>query len=652
MTRGAHEADLDRRVNELRDRLRSLGYLRNPLETFVTGGAGRGPSFRALGGIACRLGLVGGLLVALLIWLAAVTVNPSLVSSPRDLALLGAYLFAIYVVSVAGVSLAVGAIVLFAARDPRTRARLGPLPPAIGALATLLTFLYGTAWWRAVLFAPDAGPLASRVSLVAGLLLVLLSLLLGRLARVSTALLVETAPGQRAAAARRKRREIVRSVTVGVLASGLFLAYLLATGRSGAAGARAAAPFEVAPPSEACLVIGIDGLSWDEIHHLGARGDLPHLAGLVGRGVRAPIDVSAGGPPPEIWTTIATGESALRHGVRSFVRSRFVGMRSTLAMDSRRSALASALETVVPTLGLARDVPLSGLTRTRKAFWEVVSEKGVATAVVNWWATWPAGGVPGTVVSERAFARLTGTGGNDVDLASDVAPAELVPLAAALADSAVLAVAGRPDRSGRDALGDAAAVRLARAGDLFSLAIAERLVPAIRTGGLLAVYLPGLDIIARPLATAGGENLVAIDEHLEEIHAHARDLDAAVGRLVAAFGERGCVAVVCTPGGTEAGVRSRAPGLFCLAGPGVLGARTARKILPSEIAPTLLVYLGFPASREMAGSPRTDLFTEEHLAARPLRLVESFGARRPPEAGAPVEDEEFLERLRSLGYIR
>jgi hypothetical protein len=54
----------------------------------------------------------------------------------------------------------------------------------------------------------------------------------------------------------------------------------------------------------------------------------------------------------------------------------------------------------------------------------------------------------------------------------------------------------------------------------------------------------------------------------------------------------------------------------------------------------------------MAGAARTDLFSEALLAARPPRRVESFGARRPPEVTGPVEDEEFLERLRSLGYIR
>jgi hypothetical protein len=89
-----------------------------------------------------------------------------------------------------------------------------------------------------------------------------------------------------------------------------------------------------------------------------------------------------------------------------------------------------------------------------------------------------------------------------------------------------------------------------------------------------------------------------------------------------------------------------------MAGPGVRGPGLAAAVLPEEVAPTLLAYLGFPTSREMAGAARTDLISDDLLAARPPRVVASFGVRRLPEATGPAEDEEFLERLRSLGYIR
>ena len=46
--------------------MRQLGYLRNPLESFVAGHATRQGLVRALLGVSFRLGAVGGLLAALI----------------------------------------------------------------------------------------------------------------------------------------------------------------------------------------------------------------------------------------------------------------------------------------------------------------------------------------------------------------------------------------------------------------------------------------------------------------------------------------------------------------------------------------------------------------------------------------------------------
>ncbi len=68
-----------------------------------------------------------------------------------------------------------------------------------------------------------------------------------------------------------------------------------------------------------------------------------------------------------------------------------------------------------------------------------------------------------------------------------------------------------------------------------------------------------------------------------------------------------------------------------------------------DLTPTLLYALGLPVARDMAGRPRTDLFS----GLGEPRWIDSYeGApRRSPDA-PPTSDEEMLERLRSLGYIR
>jgi hypothetical protein len=66
------------------------------------------------------------------------------------------------------------------------------------------------------------------------------------------------------------------------------------------------------------------------------------------------------------------------------------------------------------------------------------------------------------------------------------------------------------------------------------------------------------------------------------------------------------------------------------------------------VAPTVLTGLGVPLSRELAGHPMPLL-----LGAGP-RYVESYGRPAPARVGSTGKplDQETIDRLRSLGYIK
>jgi hypothetical protein len=73
-----------------------------------------------------------------------------------------------------------------------------------------------------------------------------------------------------------------------------------------------------------------------------------------------------------------------------------------------------------------------------------------------------------------------------------------------------------------------------------------------------------------------------------------------------------------------------------------------------DVAPTVLFALGIPLSRELAGAPVTGLFPSGRFGNQPQRYVATYG--RPfntPMAreGKPL-DQETIDRLRSLGYIK
>ena len=77
----------------------------------------------------------------------------------------------------------------------------------------------------------------------------------------------------------------------------------------------------------------------------------------------------------------------------------------------------------------------------------------------------------------------------------------------------------------------------------------------------------------------------------------------------------------------------------------------ASEFTPLDIAPTILWTLGLPISRELAGKAVTDL----HYAPTTVdRYVATYG--RPfvpstPRTGKPL-DQEMIDRLRSLGYVK
>ncbi|MCE7959367.1 MAG: hypothetical protein DYH06_15735, partial [Acidobacteria bacterium ACB2] len=65
-------------------------------------------------------------------------------------------------------------------------------------------------------------------------------------------------------------------------------------------------------------------------------------------------------------------------------------------------------------------------------------------------------------------------------------------------------------------------------------------------------------------------------------------------------------------------------------------------------APTFLSALGVPASRATEGRVRDDLLAE---GAAVTGTVATWGRRRAASA-PPVDAREYVENLRSLGYLK
>ena len=148
---------------------------------------------------------------------------------------------------------------------------------------------------------------------------------------------------------------------------------------------------------------------------------------------------------------------------------------------------------------------------------------------------------------------------------------------------------------------------------------------------ILTVYLPGLDILR---GEAGSPRRA---EAVEQVH---RYLEEELSRAVA-----GSQALVILAAESH-------PAPFALDRMVVFDGRLAAKTLairPEDAAPSILARAGLPVAADLPGHPATPLFAPGTLEAS---TVPTYGARTSPAAPrSAVTDREYLEKLKSLGYL-
>ena len=640
------------RVDDLRDRLRALGYLDAGVNRFVLAPASGSRSALAIAlRSSLRIGLLGGVLLGPAAAIGISLRLPGLVTGPRDAMVVAVYLAALFGLTIAAAAFVAAEIARrlvvptgrAAARAGRARSVVAASGLAVGGIC--LSYL--TLWWRTA----NAGFAwnAPAWTVFALGVAVAISLLLGHAVTMTAlALIARTAePGSLAPRARRSFWRM--SGPLGLLAFAGAAVALISTTPSGPAAGSMAPEFAVVPTGLRVTVVAIDGVDVTLADRLTSSGALPALAALT-RGQRVRLQPSDTSDPARLWTTIATGQPAERHGVSGLETRRVAGVQG--AVPASRSPLVAGLAAATDLLRLTRPALASDDQRREKTFWEVAGEKGLRTAVVNWWASWPAPQTAGSVITDRAVLRLERGGAQD----AEIAPPELYEplragypaMSAAARDRARSAFAGTADA-------DVRAV-LQRSAELDGLLAELARHPALGPLDLRVVYLPGLDIAQHALLTGPGESTPPpsrIAERVRALETYYRFLDGLLASLAPLDTDRASpdqlVVVVAQPGR----VSTRGEGLLTLSGQAVRDDLRA-SVAATSVAPTLLYALGLPVSRELNGRALTEFFDEAFTARYPVREIDRYGSRLlgpPVRRGQPL-DEEMIERMRSLGYVR
>jgi tetratricopeptide (TPR) repeat protein len=407
------------------------------------------------------------------------------------------------------------------------------------------------------------------------------------------------------------------------------------------------------------LVVGWDAADWIVLDRLLAAGRMPHLKRLLARGSRAELGTLEPKLSPLLWTSIATGTTADKHGILNFVEPRPDGEGLRLASSTSRKC---------------------------RALWNILHQRGLTTVVVGWYATHPAEPIRGAVVSNLL---------QEGEPSDPSGPWPIVdgcvhpgPLAADVA-----ALRQRSRRFPREVLAkllpdleripqsDQRPATLAKL--MASATSVERAALHLLAGGRTAepwdaafVFFDAIDTTGHHFMQYRPPRMAHVDEKDLRRYGDVMDRvyewhDAALGRLLDAAGPNATTILVSDHGFHSDALRPtlvdlpperraelesswhRPKGIIAMAGPGVrIGATLASPTI-LDVAPTALALLGLPAGEDFDGRVLAEALTTRPPTRIPSwEAVEGDAGLHPSDLRQdPFEARDALQQLVDLGYM-
>ena len=399
------------------------------------------------------------------------------------------------------------------------------------------------------------------------------------------------------------------------------------------------------------LLVGWDAADWDIITPLLDAGEMPHLQALVDRGVMG--NLATLDPPfsPMLWTSIATGKTADKHGIIHFTQPKETGGVS----------------------------PVLSTTRTTKALWNILSQNDLRSVVVGWWPSHPAEPIRGAMVSNFYHQTASPAYAPTPMMEGTVYPPELTDRLAELRihETELTGAHLLPFVRGLEDVDPADDFRVERLARLIahaaSVQSAATYLLETQEWDFGAVYFDCIDHVSHGYINFHPPALPTADpvharRYADTVNATYRWHDEMLGRLVQLAGPDATVMVVSDHGFESGGGRPlllpdvpagpseghRDYGIVVAAGPGI--ARDARVYGASllHITPSILTLFGLPVARDMDAPPLAGLFETPPA----FDLIDSWDDV-PGDAGCHPEDaadnpygaREALRQLIDLGYI-
>jgi len=400
------------------------------------------------------------------------------------------------------------------------------------------------------------------------------------------------------------------------------------------------------------LLVGWDAADWKVIQPLMDAGKMPHVRNLIENGVRGQITTLYPPLSPMLWTSIATGKRPFQHGIHGFS------------------------EPTPDGLGVQ---PISNLSRTAKALWNILNQNDLRSVVIGWWPSHPAEPISGVMVSDH-FHRARGPLNRGWPLpAGAVHPPERSETIAALRvhPDQIVAEMVEPFLPLAREIDQDADKRLAGCmntlAECMSVQAAAEWLLESEPWDFFAVYYDSIDHFSHGFMKYHPPRQAWISERDFELYGNVVSTayqihDRMLGSLLEKAGEDTTVILLSDHGfhadhlrpasipKIPAGpaIEHRELGILAMRGAAIRQHEVLYGASVLDIAPTILTLYGLPVGEDMDGKVLTRALDESAV----VRFIPSW-ERVPGEDGRhashtrldPVAAHAALEQMIALGYI-
>lgn len=405
------------------------------------------------------------------------------------------------------------------------------------------------------------------------------------------------------------------------------------------------------------LIVGWDAADWKLIDPLLAAGSMPNLKRLIEQGARA--DLSSLDPKlsPLLWTSIATGKTADKHGILNFIEPEQDGSVLTVSRST---------------------------SRRTKALWNILTQSGLRTNVVAWYASHPAEPISGVMVSNLfqegqpaasadPWSAVPGAV-HPVSLADQVAQSRLHP--AELTAEEMMALLPDLPRLRRDdprprllakivaqcASVHNTATALLASGEPWDCAMIFYETIDVAGHHFMQYYPPRMEHVPEPDFASYSQVMPRVYELQDAMLGTLLEL-AGPGTTVMLLSDHGfhsdhlrprVQAALDDPHAAMDARWHRPLGVLVLSGPGIKQGAEVHGANLLDIAPTALALLGLPIGGDMDGRVLVESFD------RPVEVERNFGwdtiegeaGQHPADLRVdPFEARDAMKQLADLGYV-